>query len=110
MNSQEEVETAAVVRDLLVRRAKNHAKWGPQHHPGGAFLKGPTGGTWQVVGAHLENIARTQLEKHHSVSWSAILAEEVGEALVAGTPEQIRSELLDVAAVCIAWAEDIDRS
>ena len=110
MNEYKEEDTEKVVRDLLTRRAKNYAKWGLQHHPGGSFLEGPTGGTWQVVGAHLERIARVQLELYHNTCWSAILAEEVGEALVAATPEQIRSELLDVAAVCIAWAEDIDRS
>lgn len=110
MNEDELNTSNNVLRELADRRARNYERFGKQHHPNGGFLEGPTGGTWQVVGAHLENIARTQLEKHHNTSWAAILSEEVGEALVAATPEQIREELLDVAAVCLAWCEDLDRS
>lgn len=46
-------------------------------------------------------------------SWTHILAEEVGEALDearAGNADALRTELIQVAAVAVAWAEAIDRS
>jgi hypothetical protein len=40
--------------------------------------------------------------------WSVILLEEVWEAIEAGTLPKLRAELIQVAAVCWAWIEQID--
>jgi hypothetical protein len=42
-------------------------------------------------------------------SWATILIEEVGEAIGAGTPEDLKQELVQVAAVCVAWIQCIER-
>lgn len=49
--------------------------------------------------------------------WTAVLAEEVGEAAQAalqvsfggGQPGHLRDELVQTAAVCVAWIEAIDK-
>lgn len=44
--------------------------------------------------------------------WLVILVEEVGEvakAMQEGDWKDIRTELIQVAAVCVAWLENIDR-
>lgn len=72
------------VRDLLYReveaeRLRQEWKWGIQHH--GRF------------------------------EWASILGEEYGEVCQAGNEGDIaqqRKELIECAAVCLAWAEDID--
>jgi NTP pyrophosphatase (non-canonical NTP hydrolase) len=53
-----------------------------------------------------------------NVVWSTVLTEEVGEAAKAvleldfghgGTWEELREELIQSAAVCVAWIEAIDK-
>ena len=58
-----------------------------------------------LVARALEDLARDQME-HGRMSFAAILAEEVGEALRAKTTTRIREELIQVAAVCIAALEE----
>lgn len=42
-------------------------------------------------------------------SWDVILLEEVYEAVCEDIPEKIREELVQVAAVAVAWIEALDR-
>jgi hypothetical protein len=42
-------------------------------------------------------------------SWLRILREEVAEAFAAATPEALRAELIQIAAVAQNWAETIER-
>lgn len=58
-----------------------------------------------LVARALEDLARDQLDWGR-VSFAAILAEEVGEALREQDPARIRAELVQVAAVCIAALEE----
>lgn len=41
--------------------------------------------------------------------WLAILGEEVGEVAEEDDPEKLVAELVQVAAVCSAWAENVHR-
>jgi hypothetical protein len=45
-----------------------------------------------------------------SLTWRHILLEEVYEALAEEDPERLRTELLQVAAVCASWIASIDRT
>lgn len=47
-------------------------------------------------------------EAHTHTAWDGILLEEVWEALAEADPAKLRTELLQVAAVCAAWISDID--
>lgn len=82
---QAALTTVAVLEEVGFERAAQNAKWGEQNHDD--FI------------------------------WSAILGEEVGEVCKAALHDRFggeeaggqREELLQVAAVAIAWVECIDR-
>lgn len=74
--------------DIVYERARQDAKWGDQS------------GNLNVV-------------------WSTVLTEEVGEAAKAvlqldfehgGTREELREELIQCAAVAVAWIEALDKN
>lgn len=64
---------------------------------------------WERIGITVENQARYYLEETRQASWAAILAEEFGEALRADSFENLRAELLQVAAMAVAWIDRLDR-
>lgn len=61
---------------------------------------------WHAIGEQLEETARGVL--HRDPSWAGILCEEVGEALRERNPIALRAELLQVAAMAIAWVDKLD--
>lgn len=118
----------AIAREVLAERARQDAKWGEQNHPDGT---GPyseplhfVGGSWFNPGAsiptpHAELLrsaatddtdTHAQEPEHYGpVTWTAILLEEVFEALAADDAAGVRAELVQVAAVAEQWIEAIDR-
>jgi len=72
--------TIDIVGEIVVERARQDVKWGSQRaHPG--------------------------------LLWNAILNEEVGEcarALLERDYDGLREELIQVAAVAVAWVESLD--
>lgn len=92
-----------VLAEIAVERHRQDEKWGEQNHPDG------TGGS-VMQGFATEQRARTQfLAGLGGVSWRDILLEEVYEAMAEEEPAKLRAELVQVAAVAVAWAEAIDR-
>jgi hypothetical protein len=88
-------------------RARQDAKWGEQNHPNG---------TGDEPGSRLRakqaDHAREVCQKHAAdgtVTWLDILREELAEAFAESDPVNLRSELIQVAAVAVAWVEAIDR-
>lgn len=75
-----QIETAAALIEVTQERARQTRKWGEQNHD--------------------------------NERWLAILAEEFGEIakeVVEGDEEQQLPELIQLAAVAVAWIECIDR-
>ncbi len=71
---------------------------------------------WEIEQERKRQDEKWGIQNHHSLYWSAILGEECGEVCKAllDTPEygnhrRIREELIQVAAVAVAWIEYIDR-
>lgn len=100
--------TQRVLDEILDERGRQHEKWGEQNHPsfGG-------GVDWSRVGGDLETEARASLVAGlvgGGPSWAAVLTEEVGEALREPDPEKLRAELVQIAAVAVAWIESMDRN
>ena len=67
----------------------------------------------EIVAARLRQDAQWGARDHWDYRWLAILTEEVGEAARAilqrrGAPA-VRRELLQAAAVIVAWLEMMDR-
>jgi hypothetical protein len=94
-----------VVREVAQERVAQDAKWGEQNHPDG------TPGMWHMVTLDplSRRVACDGAARDGTVTWAHILTEEVAEALAERDPATLRVELLQVAAVAVAWVEAIDR-
>lgn len=95
--------TETALADIGHERERQFSKWGPQHHPNG---------TSKLVYAPQRDFARAWCDRRAAgghVTWSDILTEEYFEALAEENPYALRAELVQVAAVCAAWIEDLDR-
>lgn len=99
-------ETERVLKEVLKERQRQLEKWGRQTHPD------HVGPELRLVGAK-KNWETTALLKnfndtYHNPYWSLILAEEFYEAVESEDLEDLRRELIEVAAVAVAWVEDLD--
>lgn len=93
-----------VLEDVRAERYAQDAKWGQQNHPDGT---GPT-----IPTLNRADYARRECDyahQHGVGTWRHILEEEHAEALAERDPEKLRAELIQVAAVAVAWVEAIDR-
>lgn len=97
------VAMVSVLADVNRERVAQDGKWGEQNHRDG------TGGAQdQTVAA----LARQTCDDAFAAgvgSWALILTEEYAEALAESDPAKLRAELIQVAAVAVAWVEAIDR-
>jgi len=91
-----------VLAEVRAERARQLAKWGVQHRPDG------TGADGSEYEARLMRIRCQEAEEAGGAGWRSVLLEEVYEALAEADPVALRAELVQVAAVCTAWVEDID--
>lgn len=103
----DELEDASLDRaleDVRAERGRQDARWGEQSHPDGTSLS-------------LEHTAAREAARQECdlaaaagvVTWRHILNEEVREAFAETSVEALRRELVQVAAVAVAWIEDLDR-
>lgn len=52
------------------------------------------------------------IQNHEDQKWLTILTEEIGEvakAILEQKPNEVKEELVQVTAVCVAWLEAIER-
>lgn len=92
---------AAVLELIAGERLLQDQKWGEQNHIDG------TGGN--QVTADLARMVCQQAAKFGQLTWRQVLDEEVQEAFAESDPARLRAELVQVAAVAVAWIESIDR-
>lgn len=98
-----------VLREVMAERVRQHVKWGQQDHADGTgpLLVWADRSAESAVQAY-----RNRCEyrfKMGNGSWSDIALEEIAEALAEEDPALLRAELIQVAAVAVAWVEAIDR-
>lgn len=95
-------KTSDVLDEVLQERLAQEQKWGEQNHTNGP-----------VIPKRFADQARNACEALFSQgkgSWSDILHEEFWEAMVECDDDpKLRAELVQVAAVAVAWIECIDR-
>lgn len=92
-----------VYLELEAERLRQDKRWGEQNHPDGTGLP---------IQARMAVFKRKTCEtkfRHGEGAWADILMEEVAEALAESDPSALRAELVQVAAVSLAWVEAIDR-
>lgn len=105
--------TGDVLSEVRAERLRQDEKWGEQNHPDGTGddvhllgdVERPTYGTL----AYLQRANVDELARQGRSRWSGILLEEVFEALSATSVEELRAELVQVAAVAVQWVAAIDR-
>jgi hypothetical protein len=95
---------ARVLDALLQERARQDFKWGEQNHPDGTESS-------ELAKVQADQF-RMECDSAASVgklTWKHILLEEVYEAFAESDPKKLRTELVQSAAVIMAWIEAIDR-
>ena len=103
------MSTETVLSEVHAERARQEAKWGEQNHRDGTgrvvFLDFmPATKQAETMKWRCEDNAQ-----RGTLSWADILLEEVYEANAEEDPAKLRAELVQVAAVAVAWIEAIDR-
>lgn len=102
-----------VLAEVAAERKRQDAKWGEQNHP---LIDPVLWGRWPTRVAEeyeIPTASRAQFlceeaARKGEVTWAHILVEEVAE-FVGGSPQSMRAELIQVAAVAVAAVEAIDR-
>lgn len=77
-------------------------------HPGTTQIPDGTGARWAWLERMARGFAETEVA-NGGPTHATVLLEEVAEALAAGTVAEMRKELIESAACCVKWIEDIDR-
>ncbi|MFZ3569456.1 hypothetical protein ACNYS0_21120 [Streptomyces sp. BH034] len=95
--------TYRVLRQVLAERARQDIKFGEQNHPDGTGNK-----SQQEYAESARNWCQSAFGAGYG-TWADVLAEEVAEAKAEREPSRLRAELVQVAAVAVAWIEAIDR-
>lgn len=99
----ETVPPSPVLAEVAAERARQDDTWGEQNHPDG--VGGPDA-EWAAVHARMRCHYR---DRAGGLTWRDVLDEEVAEAYAETDPAKLRAELVQVAAVAVAWIEAIDR-
>ncbi|WP_022886381.1 hypothetical protein [Glaciibacter superstes] len=110
--------TGKVLQDVQDERDRQDAKWGDQsmsYDGTGASVRplremGPIYSGTPAFQLAYRATNQTDVESRHGgASMASILLEEVFEALAESDAIKLRTELVQVAAVAVAWCEYIDR-
>lgn len=88
-------------RSVIAERWAQLKQWGEQRHPDGT-------GAWNRPKADKYREYCELAFDRGQGTWAHILLEEVYEALAESDEVLLRAELVQVAAVCLSWIEDID--
>lgn len=96
------VSKLEILLDVSKERQRQDKKWGEQNHPDGTGRPGSR---------ELSDSYRVVCDSNtpDKDNWQDILAEEVFEAFAETDPKELRKELIEVAAVAVAWVAAIDR-
>ena len=92
-------KTVGVLLEVAAERENQERTWGVQNHPDG-------------TGNHIWELDTQELKARFEAgerSWALILGEEVAEAFDEVAVGPLREELVQVAAVAVAWIEALDR-
>lgn len=109
------VITDRALQEVLAERIRQDDKFGEQNHPdlsGDATAQCDAREMFDEWAQNYRDINGGTFDPRDPdtrLDWTGILLEEVYEALAETDPVKVRGELIQVAAVAVAWAEAIDR-
>jgi hypothetical protein len=99
----ERLVTDEVLREVAQERVRQNVIWGEQNHPDGTGSA-----SWKGLAELLrKECDRATSEKN--LTFRHILEEEIAEAFAEADSKNLRTELVQVAAVAVSWIEAIDR-
>lgn len=107
----------SVLDEVGMERGRQDEKWGPQNHPDLAeVFKGETpdqvaSGYFIPTAGFAKCMCESDFDQGYP-NWAAVLIEELAESIeqaALGDTKELRKELIQVAAVAVAWVEAIDR-
>lgn len=106
-----------VLDDVQEERLRQDAKWGEQNHPDlSSSAKGLAPevvlDAWGILTPASYRRAYEMEVEDGETNWATILLEEAAEVVeqaALGDRTRTREELVQLAAVCVAWIEAIDR-
>ena len=94
--------TLAILGEVSAERQRQREKFGAQDDR-------PSFCPTQLTGPLQRKLASLRSANETAPSWDTIIREEVLEARLAPTAAELRAELVQVAAVAVAWIEALDR-
>lgn len=110
---------ADVLFDIHTERRAQHAKWGRQHLPNGTEDSTLNRSSRDNIRAFVDSLPQFGWPREPAfcrlpdgvrvLTWADVLSEEFFEAMAEEDPAKLRAELVQVAAVAVAWIEAIDR-
>lgn len=93
--------------DVFAERRRQEEKWGEQNHPS---VHPAIGTSYQIATESEAKHACACRARDGLLSWADIAIEELAEAIDAPGDATRRDELIQLAAVIVAWIENIDRN
>lgn len=96
--------------EIVLERERQDERWGEQNHLDGTGPEEPLLPGWTA--RELADAARSACQLNADlgiVTWRDVFGEEACEALAESDPVRLRAELVQVAAVAVAWIQAIDR-
>lgn len=108
-----------VIMAVIAERVRQERKWGEQNHPSldQTLLNRPGGCTpgrmceeFQIPSPTRATFLCDMNHRRGTGTWAHILVEEVAEVVGEFDPIKRRQELIQTAAVCLAWIASIDRN
>lgn len=100
---RDQAALSPVYQQIKAERDRQDQQWGEQNHLNG------TGNDYQKETAYQARRACQQAFEEGKGDWRHILSEEFCEALAESDDQKLREELIQIAAVAVAWIECLDR-
>ncbi|MEU6038567.1 nucleoside triphosphate pyrophosphohydrolase [Actinomadura sp. NPDC047616] len=91
-----------VLDDIAEERAAQDRRWGVQEFPDGS-------GPQYAEAAERAKRECAEAWTRGELTWRHVLTEEFYEALAESDPAELRTELIQTAAVAVKWVQDLDR-
>lgn len=97
------VITHDIITDVLTERVRQVARWGDRSHADG------TGTKRDIDLARIKRAVTQAQARDGDPTWRAIAEEELYKALAESDLERLDAELVQTAAVLVAWLLDVRR-
>lgn len=107
------MKVLSVLGEVVAERERQDAKWGQQNHLDGTgddrhLFRTASRETYGTL-CYLARTMCQHAAEQGTVTFADIFMEEVFEALAESDPAKLRTELIQSAAVLVAWVEAMDR-